>query len=103
MYVTSTEKKNAKDKRAFYKCFKDWLIVKYRNNGLPNEEEWKSIIDEDASVNYNSMCSSSDFPTVNVIEEGRIDEEVEIEGCEGDYDGFDDLYMYYAGGSSSNA
>ena len=48
------------------------------------------------------MCSSSDLPTVNLIEEGRIDKEVEIEGCEGDYDGFDDLYMY-AVGSSSNA
>ena len=40
------------------------------------------------------MCSSSDLPTVNVIEEGRIDEDVEIEGCEGDYDGFDDLYIF---------
>ena len=36
------------------------------------------------------MCPS-DLPTVNVIEEGHVDEEVEIEGCEGDYDGFDDL------------
>ena len=41
------KKKDAKDQRAFYKCFKDWLTVKYRNNGLPNEEEWKSIEDED--------------------------------------------------------
>ena len=40
------------------------------------------------------MCSSSDLPTVNVIEEGRTDEDVEIEGCEGDYDGFDDLYIF---------
>ena len=92
------KKKMRKTTEHFINALIDWLTVKYRkfNNGLPNEEEWKSIIDEDASVNYNSMCSSSDLPTVSVIEEGRIDEKVESEGCEGDYD---DLYMH----ASSNA
>ena len=29
--------------------------------------------------------------TFNVIEAGQVHKEVEIEGCEGDYDGFNDL------------
>ena len=58
----------------FYGSFKTWLISKYPSTGTPSEEEWLTIMAEDA-MSYMTSCGDD---TENASGEGG-DEDLDVD------------------------